>query len=169
MRGQCRGPVYIEPAYRPVCTVVSARVSLRGPQHPKSATAHGYPCPMRCPNQNPNRIAIPIPIRILIESQFQSESKTNSKRIPIPFGIPIESQTNFQFQSNRNQIPIAKESFRDSNPTNGIRSDRIFLGIESSNLPNPESPNTSTYTCLTNKTIRFSSLNVGGALNKSNS
>ena len=115
------------------------------------------------PNAIAIRIPFVIPIRIPIESQSQSESQSNSKRIPIQIKLQSQSQTEShsnpnpnqnpnrlpnesQSQSIRNQIPIAKVSFRDSNHTNGIRSNRIFLGIESSNLPNPESPNTTTVT-----------------------
>ena len=86
------------------------------------------------------RIPILDGIRIF-EAQSQSQSNRNPNRI----ATESQSQLNAiksQSQSNRNQISIAKETFKDSNPTNGIRSDRIFLGIESLNLPNPESSNT---------------------------
>ena len=115
--------------YTNICYILSENCVIRLPKleipgfsrPPLIATASNF---NRNPNQNPNRIAI----KFLIESQSQFQSE-----------FPNESQ------SNRNQIPIAKESFTDSSPTNGIRSDRIFLGIESSNLPNPESPNTTGY------------------------
>ena len=64
---------------------------------------------------------------ILIRNPIECQTDPNPKR--------TQSQSQSESQTNPNPNRIAIESFTDSILTIGIRSDRIFLGIESSNIP----------------------------------